>query len=63
MNENLYHYLFIPNPYQELWYAVPKKVYSLWSSGLSEKGVLKSKNIDTLIELVSKDEKFIKSVK
>jgi hypothetical protein len=63
MDPKLYDYIFFANPYEDLWYAIPKSEYMLWSNGQSSKGVLKSKDINVLVELIGKGENFIKSLK
>lgn len=58
----LYDYVFHFNPYTKLWNAVPRDAYSAYWSDREVKGVLKSKNINTLLELVQRGDDFINSI-
>lgn len=61
--EKLYDYLLHYNHYNGLWNAIPReKINDYWNDN-NTKGVLKSKNIKTLIELITKGEDFIKKIK
>jgi hypothetical protein len=64
--ENLFDYLFHYNPYANLWNAIPRDRYlEYWSDTARSKkyGVLSSKDINTLIDMISRGDKFIKSIK
>lgn len=58
----IYDYVFHYNHHTELWYAIPRQVYVEYWNNFDTEGVLKSKNINVLIELVSRGEEFIESV-
>lgn len=61
--ENLYDYLLHYNSFDNNWNAIPRdKVNEYWNNRNTE-GVLKSKDIKTLIELITKGEEFIKKIK
>jgi len=57
-NENLYGWVFVYNPYTELWNAARREDYSLLFSAISKKSdkVLRSREVNTLIELINKTE-------
>ena len=60
---NLYDYLLHYNHHNGLWNAIPRdKVNEYWNDH-NMKGVLKSKDIKTLIELITKGKEFIKKIK
>lgn len=59
--EELYGYVFHYNPYEKLWNAIPRDVYNSYFSDRFTDGILKSKDINTLIEILSKGEDFVKS--
>lgn len=54
--ENLYNWVFNYNPYTKLWNATKREYYALLFSATSKNSnlVLKSKDINTLIELITK---------
>jgi len=58
----IYNYVFHYNPHTELWYAIPRDTYLLYWNNKDADGVLKSKSIDTLIDIISKGKEFIDSV-
>jgi hypothetical protein len=60
--EKLYDYLIHYNPYTKLWSAVPRDLYPAYWSNRKVEGVISSKKIKTLIELICKGEEFIKSI-
>ena len=63
MTEELYSYLFHYNHHTGLWSAIPReKVNEYWNNNKT-KGVLKSKDIKTLIELITRGKEFIKKIK
>jgi len=47
--EQLYSYVFHYNHFTELWYAIPREVYSKYWDNDETEGVLHAKEIDTLI--------------
>jgi hypothetical protein len=61
--ENLYDYLLHYNHYTKLWNGVPRELVNEYWNDKDIDGVIKSKNINTLIELISKGDSFIKSIK
>lgn len=62
-NELVYNYVFHFNPMTSLWYAIPRDNYLEYWSNSNDKKFIKSKDIKTLIELIYKGEKFIKTIK
>lgn len=58
--ENTYDYIFWHNYLNNLWYAIPREQYLAFFGTGSEKGVLKSKDMAVLIELINKPEKLAK---
>jgi hypothetical protein len=53
--EELYGFVFWYNDFEKLWYAIPRESYTDFFSGKYENAdIMKSKNIDTLIELICK---------
>ena len=54
---NLYDYVFHYNHYTELWNAIPRSVYERYWNNDDVAGVLKSKNVSTLIEMITKNVK------
>ena len=61
MND-LYDWVFHYNKCTELWYAIPRHLYVKYWDNEDVEGVLKSKNISTLLELIDKGEDFVKSI-
>jgi len=61
--EELYDYLFHYSPYTGMWNAIPREDYTEYWNNSSLSSVIKSKNLNTLIELVTKGEGFIKTIK
>lgn len=61
--QELYNYVFHYNEYTELWNAIPRELYNNYWDNLDIDGVLKSKEIHVLIDLIEKGEAFIKSIK
>ncbi len=60
--ENLYDYLLHYNHFDKIWNAIPRdKVNDYWNNRNTE-GVLRSKNIKTLIEIITRGDDFIKSI-
>jgi hypothetical protein len=60
--ENLYDYLLHYNHFDKLWSAIPRDQYNAYWSNRKVEGVIKSKNIKTLIELITRGEEFIKTI-
>lgn len=59
---NLYDYLLHYNHFDKMWNAIPReKINEYWNNRKIE-GVLKSKNIKTLIEMITRGDDFIKSI-
>lgn len=53
--EQLYGYVFWYNHYEAFWYAVPTEDYTIFFSGKCDRDkYLKAKNINNLIEFLSK---------
>ena len=61
--ENLYSHVFHYNPYSEIWSAIPRDLYNDYWSNANLPGVIRSKEIKTLISLVNKGEEFVKELK
>ena len=60
--EKLYDYLLHYNSFTGLWNAIPRdKINDYWNN-IETEGVLKSKNVKTLIELITKGDDFIKTI-
>ena len=51
----LYDWVFHYNHFTELWSAIPRDVYNRYWDNDDVKGVLKSKDINTLIEMITKE--------
>jgi hypothetical protein len=51
----LYNYVFHYNHFTELWSAIPRELYNNYWDNDDIKSVLKSKNINTLIEIITKE--------
>jgi len=51
----LYNYIFHYNHYTELWNAIPREIYTKYWDNDDVNGVLKSKEITTLIEIITKE--------
>ena len=62
-NEELYEYVFHFNPYNELWSAIPRDVYQEYFNNSDVAGVLKSKELPTLLSLIMKGATFVNSIK
>ena len=60
--ENLYDYLLHYNHFDKLWSAIPRDQHNAYWSNRKVEGVIKSKNIKTLIELITRGEEFIKTI-
>ena len=54
--EELYGFVFWHNHFEKNWYAIPRESYTNFFSGKYDNSkVLKSKSIDTLVELICKN--------
>ena len=62
-NEELYEYVFHFNPYNELWNAIPREIYQQYFNNNEVDGVLKSKELTTLLSLIAKGATFVNSIK
>jgi|688.fasta_scaffold00112_105 hypothetical protein len=62
MNNSIHDYVFHFNEYTKLWYAIPRNVYKEYWDNQDTKGVLKSKEISVLIELINKGTQFIEKL-
>jgi hypothetical protein len=51
------------NPYEKKWSAIPRDKYNQYWSSKNVDGVLSSSKFETLIELISKGDEFINSIK
>jgi hypothetical protein len=51
------------NNYDELWSAIPRELYVKYWDNDEVEGVLKSKSISTLMELICRGDEFINSIK
>lgn len=60
--EKMYDYVFHYSHLTKQWNAIPREVYNEYWNNNNVDGVLKSKNISTLMELIEKGEDFIKSI-
>jgi hypothetical protein len=61
-NEELYEYVLHFNPYNELWSAIPRDVYQQYFNNNEVDGVLKSKELTTLLSLIAKGATFVNSI-
>lgn len=61
MND-LYGWVFHYNKYTDLWYAIPRELYVKYWDNDNIEGVLKSKQISTLLELIDRRKDFVKSI-
>ena len=52
---NLYDYVFHFNTYEEAWYAIPRDKYNEYWDNKNAHGLLKSKDINILISVISKN--------
>lgn len=60
--EKLYDYVLHYNHYVKLWNAIPREHYNEYWNNPKVQGVISSKSVKTLIELITKGEEFIKSI-
>ena len=52
--ELLYDYILHYNPYQELWFAIPRDKYLEYWSSQEVDGVMSAKDVNVLIEVICK---------
>ena len=50
MSDWVFHY----NPYTQLWNAIPRTIYQIYWSNIELSGVLRSKHLNTLLDLLHK---------
>jgi hypothetical protein len=62
-NEELYEYVFHFNPYNGLWSAIPRDSYQEHFNNHETAGILKSKELTTLMSLIAKGATFVNSIK
>jgi hypothetical protein len=60
---NLFDYVLHYNHFDKNWNAIPRDKYNEYWSNRKVDGVLKSKEIKTLIELITRGDDFIKTIK
>jgi hypothetical protein len=60
---NLYNYVFHFNPFDDIWYAIPRDLYMDYWSNKNLHDILKAKEINVLVEMITKGDDFIKSIK
>lgn len=60
--ENLYNYVLHYNHFTKLWNAIPRDKYTEYWSDRKTEGILSSKKLETLIELITRGENFINSI-
>jgi hypothetical protein len=51
-HEFMHDWIFHFNPYTELWNAIPRNLYNAYWSNYEIKGILRSKDINTLLYLL-----------
>lgn len=61
---NVYNYVFHFNPSTKMWNAIPRDEYlAYWSTPVREMdGVIRSKDINTLVELIERGDEFLKTL-
>lgn len=64
MMSNVYNYVFHFNPSTKMWNAIPRDKYlEYWSTPVKQvEGVLRSKDIQVLTELIDRGEEFVKTL-
>ena len=58
----IYDYVFHFNHYTETWSAIPRDKYKEYWNTPDTNGVLKSKDINVLVELINRGDDFISSI-
>jgi hypothetical protein len=61
-DEFMHDWTFHFNPYTELWNAIPRNLYSAYWSNYEIKGILRSKDINTLLYLLHRGKGDINAV-
>lgn len=56
----LYNYVFHYNSYTDMWNAIPRELYLEYWTNDNLKGILRSTDIRTLMEIITKGESNIK---
>lgn len=51
----LYNWVFHFNYFEGVWSAIPRELYNEYWDSVRVEGVMKSKDINTLIEIITKD--------
>ena len=55
--ESLYSYIFWYNPYEKIWYAIERdRQLDFFNGSRSKSTYYKSREVSTLVEILSKDE-------
>ena len=62
VNDAIYDYVFHYNPHTCLWSAIPRERYTEYWNNADAEGVLKSKDVDVLVRILSKGEDFVASL-
>lgn len=63
MEDKIYDWVFHYNIYTNIWNAIPREKYSEYWNDNKVDGVISSKKIETLIEIINRGDEFIKSIK
>lgn len=63
MKDKIYDWVFHYNIYTNTWNAIPREKYSEYWNDKKTDGVISSKKIETLIEIINRGDEFIKSIK
>jgi hypothetical protein len=59
--KNLYNYVIWYNHFQDIWIGIPRDQYTAFFSGhMPYTGILKAKNVDTLIYMIEHPEEVAK---
>jgi len=59
---SLYNYVFHYNPFDAIWYAIPRDLYLEYWSNKHLHGILKAKDVNVLVEMIMKGDEFVKRV-
>lgn len=61
---NVYNYVFHFNPSTKMWSAIPRDEYlQYWNNPIKDvDGVLRSKDVNVLTELIDRGEEFLKTL-
>jgi len=63
MVNKIYDWVFHYNIYTKTWNAIPREKYSEYWNNNKVDGVISSRKIETLIEIINRGDEFIKSIK